>query len=180
AREQASAPLPQGGLVVCALDTELLGHWWYEGQAWLAAVVHECERQGLPLLRLDDALKSCESAPVDTEGFDQSSWGAGGDLSTWSSSTVQEIAFTQRAAELRLLRCDALGTRRTALRELMGMQASDWAFMLSRKQAAVYARQRFEGHCEAFELALAGEAVGSEERLRNLADHAEPRLLAIA
>ena len=25
-----------GGLVCCALDTELLGHWWYEGQEWLA------------------------------------------------------------------------------------------------------------------------------------------------
>ena len=25
------------GLLCCALDTELLGHWWYEGQAWLRA-----------------------------------------------------------------------------------------------------------------------------------------------
>jgi 1,4-alpha-glucan branching enzyme len=24
-------PLPGGGLLVCAVDTELLGHWWYEG-----------------------------------------------------------------------------------------------------------------------------------------------------
>ena len=24
-----------GGVCVCALDTELLGHWWYEGVAWL-------------------------------------------------------------------------------------------------------------------------------------------------
>ncbi len=166
--------------MVCALDTELLGHWWYEGLAWLAAVVQECERQGLPLLRLDEALERCEPAPADTEDFDQSSWGAGGDLSTWSSPAVQEIAFAQRAAELRLLRCDALGTRRAALRELMAMQSSDWAFMLSREQAAVYARRRFEGHCEQFELALAGEAAGSEEHLRNLAAHAEPRLLALA
>jgi 1,4-alpha-glucan branching enzyme len=180
AREQAGAPLPQGGLVVCALDTELLGHWWYEGLAWLAAVVQECERQELPLLRLDEALERCEPAPVDTERWDQSSWGAGGDLSTWSSPAVQEIAFAQRAAELRLLRCDALGARRAALRELMAMQSSDWAFMLAREQAAVYARRRFEGHCEEFELALVGEAAGSEERLRNLAVHAEPRLLALA
>ena len=40
-------PLPGGGLVVCALDTELLGHWWYEGVDWLRAVVEECSRQGL-------------------------------------------------------------------------------------------------------------------------------------
>ena len=42
---------------MCALDTELLGHWWYEGVAWLAAVVDEAARQGLALTRLDDALE---------------------------------------------------------------------------------------------------------------------------
>ena len=26
-----------GGVCVCALDTELLGHWWYEGPWWLEA-----------------------------------------------------------------------------------------------------------------------------------------------
>src|SRR3984957_1951177 len=44
--------LPGGGLVVCALDTELLGHWWYEGVAWLRAVVEGCRREGLKLVRL--------------------------------------------------------------------------------------------------------------------------------
>lgn len=180
AREQAGARLPQGGLVVCALDTELLGHWWYEGMDWLKAVVRECDRQGLPLLRLDDALERCEPAPLDSEHFDQSSWGAGGDLSTWSSPAVQEIAFAQRAAELALLRCEARDGRRTALRELMAMQSSDWAFMLSRQQAAVYARQRFEAHSEAFERALSGEWAPGQEQLRNLALHAEPRLLSLA
>ena len=33
------ASLPGGGLAVCALDTELLGHWWYEGIHWLQAVI---------------------------------------------------------------------------------------------------------------------------------------------
>ena len=29
------------GRAACALDTELLGHWWYEGQEWLCGVVEE-------------------------------------------------------------------------------------------------------------------------------------------
>lgn len=178
-RERAQALLPQGGLVVCALDTELLGHWWYEGPTWLAAVVRECEAQGLPLLPLDDALDLCEPAPLDTDDWDQSSWGDGGDLRTWSGPTVQEIAFAQRAAELRLLRCAAPHAQRTALRELMAMQSSDWAFMLSRRQAAVYAQQRFDGHSDAFERALAGDGVAGERELRNLAAHAEPQVLAL-
>ena len=39
--------LRQGGLLCCALDTELLGHWWYEGPAWLGAVLEEAESQGV-------------------------------------------------------------------------------------------------------------------------------------
>jgi 1,4-alpha-glucan branching enzyme len=54
--------LPGGGLAVCALDTELLGHWWYEGITWLGAVVEECSRQGLELVRLDEALERLEPA----------------------------------------------------------------------------------------------------------------------
>ncbi len=56
------AGLPGGGLAVCALDTELLGHWWYEGIVWLEAVVEECSRQGVELVRLDDALERLEPA----------------------------------------------------------------------------------------------------------------------
>ena len=54
---------PAGGLVVFAVDTELLGHWWYEGLAWLRAVVEECSRQGLELVRLDDALERDGRSP---------------------------------------------------------------------------------------------------------------------
>src|SRR3954447_5964318 len=62
------------GLVVCALDTELLGHWWYEGPQWLECVVEECGRQGLELAHLDDALEAVEAVaapprlPVTTWG----------------------------------------------------------------------------------------------------------------
>jgi len=45
-----------GGVCVCAMDTELLGHWWYEGVHWLNAVVEQAARQGLTLTTLDDAL----------------------------------------------------------------------------------------------------------------------------
>ena len=37
------------GLLCFALDTELLGHWWYEGQQWLRAVLAEAAEQGLEL-----------------------------------------------------------------------------------------------------------------------------------
>ncbi|MGB9183160.1 MAG: hypothetical protein WCB67_03775, partial [Solirubrobacteraceae bacterium] len=46
-----------GGLCVCALDTELLGHWWYEGVDWLAAVIAAAERHRLALTTLDAGLE---------------------------------------------------------------------------------------------------------------------------
>ena len=69
-----------GGVSVCAVDTELLGHWWYEGVQWLAAVIDEAARQGLTLTTLDDALDRYEPAPAPPEALGVSSWGEGEDL----------------------------------------------------------------------------------------------------
>jgi 1,4-alpha-glucan branching enzyme len=78
--------LPGGGLLVCAFDTELFGHWWYEGPTWLSAVVEECSRQGVELVGLDDAVARSDPEPLarDAEPWEASSWGEHGDLSTWS------------------------------------------------------------------------------------------------
>jgi 1,4-alpha-glucan branching enzyme len=186
----AGAAVPGGGLVVCAIDTELFGHWWYEGITFLRAVVEECDRQGLRLLRLDDALEHCEPVSAEAAGepafqpaFEPahaddraSSWGRGGDLSTWSGPAVAEMAFTARRAELAVV---TAGERAgpAAVRELLALQASDWPFMVSRDQAVPYARERFEGHRRALSTAL-GEGPGSDPAdLRNLAVDADPRLL---
>jgi 1,4-alpha-glucan branching enzyme len=169
-----------GGLVVCALDTELFGHWWYEGTAWLRGVVEECAAQGLELLRLDDALDRIE--PLDgsllaggDEAWQASTWGKDGDLSTWSGPAVAEMAFSVRAAELELLRlADRVGS--TAVRELLALQASDWPFMVSRGIAEPYARERFAGHRSALTAALrdGGQDLRGAAALRNLAPDVEP------
>jgi 1,4-alpha-glucan branching enzyme len=169
--------LPGGGLAVCALDTELLGHWWYEGLHWLAAVVQECSRQGLDLVRLDDALDRFEPAPLrDAQEWEACSWGAHGDLSTWSGPAVAEMAFATRAAELEVV---AVGARAgaAAARELLALQASDWSFMISRDLAVPYARERFDGHRAALMRALAEGPGASDDGLRNLAAHADPAVL---
>jgi 1,4-alpha-glucan branching enzyme len=164
----------RGGLVVCALDTELFGHWWYEGIAFLEAVVDECSRQGLELIRLDDALERCEPELEDPsqDGRPASSWGVNGDLSTWSGPPVAEMAFAMRAAELEVL---AAGARAggAAARELLALQASDWPFMVSRGQAVPYAHERFEGHRSELARALRAGPDGDPAGLRNLAIDAD-------
>ncbi len=154
-----------GGVCVCALDTELLGHWWYEGVRWLEAVLDEASRQGLPLTTLDDALGRHEPQRAATE-LPVSSWGEGGDLRTWSGPPVAEMAVAARAAELSLVARDTPPGER-AVRELLALQSSDWAFLAYGRQAGDYPRQRFTGHLEAFERALAGGRL--EPALRHLA-----------
>jgi 1,4-alpha-glucan branching enzyme len=173
--------LPGGGLVVCALDTELLGHWWYEGLTWLGAVFAECARQGLELVSLDEASERFEPGPlreVAGRPWPASSWGRDNDLSTWSGPAAAELAFATRAAELRTLAvAQEGGAGRAAARELLALQASDWAFMVSRGVAVPYARERFEGHLQALGNALAQGQQASEEGVRELAAHADPGLL---
>jgi 1,4-alpha-glucan branching enzyme len=172
------AHLPGGGLAVCALDTELLGHWWYEGLQWLEAVAAECERQGLELVRLDDALERFEPRvlPAGASPSAPSSWGSGGDLSTWSGPAVADMAFAARAAELEVLGA-AHEISDVAIRELLALQSSDWAFMCSRAIAKPYARERFERHRSALEQALRDGQLHDSDELRNLAAHAHRSLI---
>jgi 1,4-alpha-glucan branching enzyme len=153
---------------VCALDTELLGHWWYEGVHWLRAVLEQSARQGLRLTTLDEALDRREPVPAPTV-LPVSSWGTGGDLRTWSGPPVADFAWRARTAELELLAHNgarAPGPR--AIRELLALQSSDWAFLAYRDLAGDYPRQRASDHARALERALAGDP-RLEPRLRNLA-----------
>ncbi len=129
-----------GGLCVCALDTELLGDWWYEGVAWLAAVVETCAEAGVALVALDETAVGERAAPAPPE-LPVTTWGAGGDLRTWSSPQVARIAADQRREELNVLHAPLEGGA-AHVRRLLALQASDWAFAITTGQAAPYAWER--------------------------------------
>ena len=160
-----------GGLCVCALDTELLGHWWYEGVDWLAAVVAECRRREVPLVHLDDALDAIEAAPAPE--LPVTTWGRRRDLSTWSGPVVAGLAWRARAAELRAL-AGARELDAAAVRELLALQSSDWAFVVSERLAEPYGRERADGHASAF---AAGDGAAGP---RSLAPGATPAPLLVA
>jgi 1,4-alpha-glucan branching enzyme len=162
--ERAAARVAAGGLLTCALDTELLGHWWYEGQAWLAAMLEEAPRRGLDLVTVGEGLERVE--PVERE-LRPASWGRGKDFSTWDSPAVADIVFAARRAEMRTVAAAARGADvERAARELLALQSSDWAFLASRELAADYPRRRVEAHFAALERALADSAAPA---LRSLA-----------
>jgi 1,4-alpha-glucan branching enzyme len=154
--DAGAAALGRPALAVCALDTELLGHWWYEGIAWLGAVIEEAERQGLALAPLDEALTRhgpVQLADVHDGELPTTTWGTPRDLSTWDGPQAAELAWQAREAELRAL----LGRGRPpaeAERELLLLQSSDWAFQVTRELAGNYPRERAAGHRAALEAAL--------------------------
>jgi 1,4-alpha-glucan branching enzyme len=162
------------GVLCCALDTELLGHWWYEGLEWLRGVVAEAAAQGLELATVGDAVARVE--PVERE-LAPSTWGTDKDLTTWDSPRVAELAFAARGAELRTVAVasggDASGPAfERAARELLAIQASDWPFQVTRDLASEYPLERVRDHCAAHDAALgalADSAPVPEPSLRNLA-----------
>jgi 1,4-alpha-glucan branching enzyme len=136
-------------LLVFAIDTELLGHWWSEGAVWLEQVLAGAAEAGVRLLKMPDAL--AEHEPVAGE-LRASSWGEDKDFGTWDSPPVADLAWASRRLELRLLRALSSGLRGApalrAARELLAVQASDWAFLDRRGQAGDYAFQRATSHAE--------------------------------
>ena len=165
------------GLCCFALDTELLGHWWYEGLDWLRAVIDEADRQGVPMMRAHDAVESV--APVERE-LVASTWGRPKDMTTWDSPLVADFAWTARAAELRTVREFAAHGNgnghgpayERAARELLALQASDWAFQVTNDMAGDYPSRRVAAHAEALDAALAAltdSAPVPDPGVRNLA-----------
>jgi 1,4-alpha-glucan branching enzyme len=147
------------GLLVFAIDTELLGHWWSEGATWLREVLAGAAGAGVRPLTVPEAL--AEHEPVELP-LAASSWGEGKDLRTWDSPQVADLAWGARRLELRLLRALSAAldgpagpaalvgpAALRAARELLAAQASDWAFLDQRGQAGDYAFQRATEHAEA-------------------------------
>ncbi len=160
----------RSGLLTFAVDTELLGHWWSEGPAWLDAVLRRAPGRGIRPVTLPQALDR-----HDPEGrpLRASTWGEGKDLRTWDSPQVADLAWAARRLELRLVR--ALETRalrpgaaQRAARELLAVQASDWAFLDRRGQAGDYPYQRSTAHARELLEALHA-ADPPDPGLRNLA-----------
>ena len=163
----AAARVHDGGLCVVALDTELLGLHWHEGVDWLAAVLAAGDRAGLRIAPLDDLLEEIEPEPAPE--LPPTSWGTARDLATWSAPAAGGLAWRQRAAELRAVAAMP-GVPDRALRELLALQSSDWAFLTTSASAGPYPGERAAAHESAFEAALAAPD-GYPERLRNLAPY---------
>ena len=163
-------------LVVAAYDTELFGHWWHEGPAWLERVLTLLPEAGVQVTTLDRARRP--AGRIDPEA---GSWGSGKDFRVWAGPQVADMVDDNHDLQRRWLKLadsphPAQGD--LATQALLALQ-SDWAFMVSKDSAAQYARERHAGHHAAFARIAAAIETGrptaaSDERPFR---HLDPRLL---
>ncbi|GAA5159127.1 glycoside hydrolase family 57 protein [Pseudonocardia eucalypti] len=140
-------------LVVAAYDTELFGHWWYEGPAWLERVLRSLPDAGVRVSTLGGALDAgLLGGPVELPA---SSWGSGKDWRVWDGALVEDLVELGRKVQRCLLLAAEAprGVGRHEVLDGMARQAllalsSDWAFMVSKASAADYARARADHHAQ--------------------------------
>jgi 1,4-alpha-glucan branching enzyme len=135
-------------------DTELFGHWWHEGPAWLEGILRALPEAGVRVTTLRGALEAGHLAgPVDLPA---SSWGSGKDWRVWDGEQVADMVADNAALQHRLLAAHEWTelrdpVRDQALREAMLALSSDWAFMVTKDSAADYARRRAQVHTARFD-----------------------------
>jgi 1,4-alpha-glucan branching enzyme len=160
------------GVIVAPFDTELFGHWWFEGPEFLG-----------------DAYRALAATPaiVPTTGWSHlkahvprtgirmpaGSWGANGDFSMWLSESTAwtwlrlwplEEAFWNIAPRA-LADPAAHRVLSQAARSLLLAQSSDWQFIISTGAVVDYAERRFNGHCDDLERLLGSLSDGSTDAL---------------
>lgn len=158
-KEQNQKTQDPDTLVMVSFDTELYGHWWFEGVEWLKHVIRALHRcQGVDVESAGEYLD--HHAPKTAIQLPESTWGQGGHYWVWHNQHTAWMWPIIHDAEVRMRKLvrqypdetESLKLRalNQALRELLLLQSSDWPFLVTTFQAKDYAVERFEKHVANF------------------------------
>lgn len=152
----------KNGLIMVSFDTELYGHWWFEGVEFIKQVIRKLNNF-LPEIERCTAGEYLEKhPPVDTIQIPESSWGQGGHFYVWLNHLTEWMWPIINGCEKRIIDIvskyekipeDKLLHRalNQLARENLLLQSSDWPFLITTWQAKDYATERFEEHVARFE-----------------------------
>lgn len=161
-------------------DTELFGHWWFEGPEFLRYVLRGLHHS--PWLKAATASEQLfKLQPKEVIGLPEGSWGVNNNHDVWSNP---ENVWTWQCIyddEVRLKNLfdrypiSSLNDMQRrialqALRELMLLHSSDWQFLIYTKSAKDYAESRFFFHnsdfnrlCDLFEKVSEADNLSEDE-----------------
>jgi 1,4-alpha-glucan branching enzyme len=142
-------------IIVSPYDTELFGHWWFEGPQWLDFLIRKIsfDQDIIRLITASEYLAENPRNQVVTPSM--SSWGWKGYSEVWLQGCNDWIyrhlhEASNRMTELvrRFPNADGLIMRalNQLLRELLLAQSSDWAFIMAMGTHTSYAVQRTKEH----------------------------------
>jgi 1,4-alpha-glucan branching enzyme len=163
------------GVAVAPFDTELFGHWWFEGPVFLGQVYRSLSDKKEAITPATGSQHLQEHPARAAIRLPWGSWGANGDSSMWLSERTAwtwerlwplEQAFWD-AAPAALASPAARPVLAQAARELLLAQSSDWQFIISTGAAADYAEKRFGQHCDDAHRLIAALAPGREAELES-------------
>jgi 1,4-alpha-glucan branching enzyme len=145
------------GILTAPFDTELFGHWWFEGPRWLGKVLRKLNaNETVKKITLGEHL--AENPPKASVSLPEGSWGQGGFhyiwLNEWTQWTWKHIyaAEDQMTALADKYKDTDDETLRKILnvmaRQLLLLESSDWQFLISTWSARDYAEDRITVHDE--------------------------------
>lgn len=166
------------GLVSAAYDTELFGHWWFEGVSWLQEVLRRLAASETVALTAAAQFVR-EHPPEEVVELPEGSWGQQGTHFVWMNADTQWMWPLINAAQQRIEDIAARhggsanpGALAQLARELLLLESSDWPFLVTTGQARQYAELRFNQHVERFHQ-LAGQIEAGVVDVAFLADLVE-------
>jgi 1,4-alpha-glucan branching enzyme len=149
----------EAGTVVALYDTELFGHWWFEGPEWLYHVIKKLSAGPIKPMTGTGSLEALP--PTMIISLPEGSWGKGGFHWIWLNEDTswiwKKIYRIEEAAAALAPRLDRLDRRllKQFFREKFLLESSDWPFLISTWSARDYAEHRAAEHYERA-LTLAG------------------------
>lgn len=158
--ESLRAQMDRPPVMVAPYDAELFGHWWFEGPAWVDALLRRAAG-GEDGIEAVTPARYLERHPEnEVTALSLSSWGAGGYSEVWLNETNDWIYRHTHLMETRMREladlhyADGAGVEpvlNRAARELLLAQSSDWAFIIKTGTAVEYARRRLVRHINRFD-----------------------------
>ena len=147
-------------IIVSMQDTELYGHWWYEGPYWLYILIKKMYYDQNEIdfitpgkyLDMYPELQICQPS--------MSSWGSGGSNAQWMECDDKDIyihleILSKRMTELAKKNVRArsrlkIRALNQCARELLLLQTSDWYFNLTCYRVVDYSKKRINEHIDRF------------------------------
>jgi len=145
------------GVVCSPYDTELFGHWWFEGVSWLGKVIEILNADPEVSLSTGSACLA-QFPPQDTIRLPEGSWGQGGfhhmwlnHDTAWSWELVYEAEARMNTLAVRYAdRADLQPLLKQLARELFLLSSSDWQFNISTESSRDYGQMRLKEHHRSF------------------------------